>query len=172
MKKGFTLIEMLIYIGILTIIILFTIYFVSWGIKMSAKSKASQEVLENAKFAMEKIIFEIRSAKEIYTPTSVFDAHPGQLSLKTQQNLPEGENATYADFYLENEKIYLKRESQNPQALTSERVKVTNLVFRHLNSAFSTSSIQAELKIEYKTSSKKPEWQAQTFLISTATLRK
>jgi len=119
MKKGFTLIEMLIYIGILTIIILFTIYFVSWGIKMSAKSKASQEVLENAKLAMEKIVFEIRGAKEIYTPTSVFDAHPGQLSLKTQQNLPEGENVNYADFYLENEKIYLKRESQNPQALTS-----------------------------------------------------
>ncbi len=163
---------MLLYVGILTIIILLTVYFVSWGIKMNAKSKASQEVLENAKLAMEKIIFEIRGAEEIYTPTSVFDAHPGQLSLKTQQSLPEGENAAYTDFYLENEKIYLKREGQNPQALTSERVKVTNLVFRHLNSAFSTSSIQVELKIEYKTSSEKPEWQAQTSLISTATLRK
>lgn len=169
--KGFTLIELLVSVGISAVIISAIVYFVSWGIKMNIKIRVNQEVIKNAEPAMEQIIFEIRHAQNIYTPTSNLGSHPGQLSLKSALNIPQGETYAYVDFYLEDEKLYLKREGENPQALTSEKVKVTNLVFKHLNSDISSSSIQVELGLEYKSPSLRPEWQAQISLTSSAGLR-
>jgi len=170
-NKAFTMIELLVYVGILLIVISVVAYCVSWGIRMNAKIRVNQEVLENAKLAMEEIVFEIRNSQGVYAPTSVFGTNPGQLSLKTTLNSPTGERETYLDFYLENDKIFLKKESHDPYPLTSEKVKVTNLVFKYLNPDISSSSIQIDLKVEYKNPSSDPRLQSWVFLTSSANLR-
>jgi len=174
MKKlqplGFTLTEVLVYVAILSIIILAISGFLTWTMRTNTKAKAMRETQDNARRAMEIMTYEIKEAKSIYTPTSVFDSHPGQLSLETAKYLPEGEKSTYIDFYLCGTQLCLKKESQNPIALTSNRVEVKNLVFSQIVTG-SAPSIQINLKIDYKTEAARPEYQASFITTSTVSLR-
>lgn len=149
-SRGFTLIELLVYMAVfamlLTTISLFTIAF----IKSTAKSRIKKEVSYGTYSAMKTMLYEIKRANSVYTPTSVFDSHSGQLSLETSQALPPDEEITYVDFYLDNNsKLYIKREGQNPQLLISESLKITNLEFERLASA--SESIRINLTVEYDT---------------------
>lgn len=114
---------------------------------------------------------EIKEAKSIYFPTSVFDSHPGQLSLETIKYLPEGEIKTYIDFYLCGTQLCLKKESQDPIALTSDRVKISNLIFSQIATTSTIPSIQINLKIDYKSPAARPEYQASFNTTSTISLR-
>ncbi len=170
-QKSFTLIEVLIYIAVLSIIILIVSAFFLWAIRSNAKTTAMREVLDNARRAMEIMTHEIKEAKSVYAPTSVFDSHPGQLSLEAKRYLPTGENTTYIDFYLCGSRICLKKESQNPIALTSDRVEISSLVFSQVATTSTTPSIQINLKVDYKAPAQKPEYQASFVATSTASLR-
>jgi type II secretory pathway pseudopilin PulG len=170
-KKGFTLIELIIYVATLAMVITLLTLFVFNLIKVQAKIRIGKEVSENSQRAMEIILWEIRHAQGVYPPTSFFDSHPGQLSLETTKNTPPGEETTYLDFYLdENDRLCLKREGAEAEPLVSENVKINNLVFNHLI-ASSTESVRIELSAIYNHPSEKITYQATTTLISSASLR-
>jgi len=169
-QKSFTLIEILVYIGVLSIIILVLVSFVLWFLHSNTKAKVMREVLDNARRAMEIMTYEIKGAESIYTPTSIFDSHPGQLSLETSKYLPEGEETTYIDFYLCDTQLCLKKESQDAVVLTLDNVEVSNIVFTLIVSG-EVSSIQIDLKIDYKNPADRPEYRASVNLTSTASLR-
>jgi len=169
---GFTLIEVLVYIGILSIIVPAIFSFLIWSIHSSTKAKVMRETLDNARRAMEIMVYEIKEARTIYDPTSTST----QLSLETLHYLPGGERTTYIDFYLCGTQLCLKKESQNPIALTppialtSDKVEVSNLVFTQVVTG-QIPSVQIELKIDYKNPYNRPERQASVNLKSTASLR-
>ena len=165
-RQGFTLMEVLIYIAVLAIVFLAVSSFLTWSVKTSAKAAAIRETTDNARRAMEIMIYEIREAKGIYSPTSTST----QLSLETIHYLPAGENSTFIDFYLCGEAtgtICFKKESQNPIAITSDKVKVNNLIFTRISTT--TPSVQIQLKLDYKAQAQ--EHQTSIDLISTASLR-
>lgn len=126
-----------------------------------------REVLDNNQRAMETMLYEIREAKSVYTPTTTSN----QLSLETTHYLPSGETSTYIDFFLCGDRLCLKKESENPIALTSDRVKVTNLNFTQVATGAATPSIRISLRVEYNAPASKPEYQASLELTSTASLR-
>jgi len=166
--EGFTLMEILIYIAVLAMIFLAVSGFLTWTTKSGAKARAIREVADNARRAMEIMTNEIRGAAGLYGPTSA----PGQLSLETRNYLPADETSTYIDFYLCGEAtstICFKKESQNPVAITSDRVRVSNLKFFQLSTTI--PSIQISLNIDYKTSAQSAEYQASINATSTASLR-
>lgn len=169
-RKGFTLLEVLIYIGVLVIIILTISSYLIWFIQSSTKIKVMAETLDNARRAMETIVYEVREAESVYIPTSVFDSNPGQLSLETTKYIPTDEGKTYIDFYVSNGRLCLKKESQNPICLTSDRVEVANLVFSQIDTA-NSFSVQIDLSIDYKNPTGRPEYQSQVNLRSVASLR-
>ena len=170
-KKGFTLIELVIYTAAFAIIATLLTLFVFNLIRVQAKIRISKEVSENSQRAMEIMLWEIRHAQVVYTPTSVFDTSPGQLTLETSQNTPEEEDTTYIDFYLgSDDRLYLKREGQETEALTPEDIKINTLVFNYLR-VTGTDSIRIELSASYRSASLKPAYQATTTLISSASLR-
>jgi type II secretory pathway pseudopilin PulG len=166
MRKGFTLIETLVYIGVLTIIVGVVFSFLIWSVRSSTKIKVMREVSDNARRAMEIMVYEIKEARNIYTPTTTST----QLSLKTLYYLPTGEDTTYIDFYICGTQLCLKKESQNPITLTSDNVEVSNLVFSRIVTG-QIPSVQIELEIDYKNLSGRPEYQASANLKSTASLR-
>lgn len=166
MKRGFTLIEVLVYIAVLAIVIVAVSSFLIWATHSNTKVKAMRETLDNARRAMEIMSYEIREAKSIYTSTTTSN----QLSLETTHYLPEGETLTYIDFYLCDNRLCLKEESQNPIALTSDRVEVSNLVFSQIITG-TAPSVQIDLRIEYKNPTGRPEYQASVNLKSTVSLR-
>ena len=163
---GFTLIETLVYIGILSIVVTVIFSFLVWSVRSATKIKVMRETSDNARRAMEIMVYEIKEARNIYTPTSTST----QLSLKTIHYLPTGENTTYIDFYICGTQLCLKKESQSPIALTSDNVEVNNLVFTPVVTG-QIPSVQIELKINYKNPSGRPEYQASADLKSTASLR-
>ena len=150
----------------------FLISFVLNLIGVQAKIKINKEVLENNQRAMETMLSYIKESQDIYTSTSYFDNHPGQLSLETRRNTPEGEEVTYLDFYLdENERICFKEEGSDAIALTSEKVRINNMIFNYLIDSNNNKSIRIELSAVYRNSSNKINYQATSTLISTANLR-
>lgn len=167
--KGFTLVEALVYIAILSIVILSISVFFIWAIRSDAKSQVMAEVVYNAERAMAVMIHEIKESQAIYTPTSLFDAHPGQLSLVTNKYLPQGEADSYLDFYLCGSQLCFKKESQQPVFITSNNVAITNLVFSEIVSG-QTPSVQINLTVDYINPQAKPEYEASISLQSTVSL--
>lgn len=160
------MIEVLVYIGILSIILGVVFSFLIWSVHSSTKINVMRETSDNARRAMEIMVYEIREAITVYTPTSTST----QLSLQTLHYLPVGEDTTYIDFYICGTQLCLKKESQKPIALTSDKVEVTNLVLTPIVTE-EIPSVQIELKIDYKNPSNRPEYQASANLKSTASLR-
>lgn len=165
MRRGFTLLEILIYISVLAMVFLAVSSFLAWSTKLSAKATAIREATDNTRRAMEIITYEIRGAKSVYTSTS----NSAQLSLETTRYLPVGETSSFVDFYICGTAICLKKESQDPVAITSDSVEVNSLIFTQISTT--TPSVQIQLKLDYKTSAVRPEYQASVEATSTASLR-
>jgi len=168
-EEGFTLLELLIYISIFIILIAVITLFSVTLIKSVNKNYIKKEVAGSAYTAMKTMLYEIKMAKDVYAPTSVFNAYPGQLSLETTQDTPDGENTTYVDFYLDNNgKLCVKREGRDTEYLISENLKVSNLDFEYLSSV--SKSVRINLTVLYDTSN--PEYQYLYTLTSTGTIRR
>ncbi|OGD34501.1 hypothetical protein A2988_03210 [Candidatus Azambacteria bacterium RIFCSPLOWO2_01_FULL_46_25] len=170
-ERGFTIIETLIYASLVSIVAGVLTVSVANNLKAYNKSEARQNVLANANAALKLIMDEVKYAKSIYTPTSVFGSANGQLSLETVQNAPTGENTTYVDYYLDGGRIYEKREGQAALPLTSDRVFTTSLLFTRSVATSTKDSITVEIGAKINTASGLLESQASTTVQSTAALR-
>lgn len=170
-KKGFTLVEMLIYIAVLSTVILTVSSFFLWIVRLNGKAKAMREVTDNAQRVMGVLSLEIKEAKSIYAPTSVFSTSTGQLSLETTKYLSSGETQTYIDFFLCEKRLCLKKEGQDPIALTSDSVEVKAMEFNQIATTSTIPSIRVSLTIDYKAPAEKPEYFASINTTSTVSIR-
>src|SRR3989338_25315 len=163
-KNGFTIIEVVVSVTIFSLISLAIMsFFISMN-SSNLKTKADREAGENARSVLDQIVYEVKGAKSIYTPTT----SSNQLSLETIKYLPDGENNTFIDFFICGSAICLKKESQNPVALTSNSTQVTGLTFTQIaNVAF--VSVKIDLTVTYPNSD--PNAAASINLTSTASLR-
>lgn len=143
-SKGFTLIELLVYISIFSVVFAIIISFVTWAYQTNIRSAVQRELSEDIRNVMNVMSKEIRQAKNIYNPLST----ETQLSLRVLGNLPQGESYSYIDFFLCENRVCLKKESQNPIALTSEKTEVNKLKFTIVNS----DSVQIFLSLKRKNS--------------------
>lgn len=167
MKNGFTIIEVIAYIAVLGIIGTSILTVLLWGIKTHTKSQVMQETTWNAKRAMDVIVQEIREAEGIYSSTTA----ASQLSLETSKYTPSGHATSFIDFFLCEEKLCFKRESQPAVVLTSNNVRVTQLSFREVRTAAAISSVQITLQVEYKNPNNRPELISSLELSSVASVR-
>ena len=117
---------------------------------------------------MKSIVYEIKRANDIYEPTSNLNSHPGQLSIITNYGIPAGEKYGYIDFYLENNRLFFKKEGQDAQLITSENIRVSELIFEHLPSPL--DSVKITLTFEYV--SAVPKYNYSYRLSSVANIRK
>lgn len=170
-SKGFTIIEMLMYVGIAGVVMTVITSLLMDNLKAYDKSVAQQNVFNNVNGALKTITDEIRYAKSVYTPTSVLDADAGQLSVETALQAPSGENVAYVDFYVDNGRIYEKRDGQNASPLTSERVFVEQLRFTERSAAANRDSVAVNIQARINTQSTNQKDQARVAVSSTAALR-
>jgi len=131
-NKGFTLIELIIYIGIVATVLVLATGF-AWNIiQGSVKTACYREVQQNARFAMEKITRAIRAGQN---PTTTFSVSSDILY-------------------------------QNGVAITTDRIKVTNLQFTAIANTY-----KINLGIEYNNPNGRNEYNASIDLESTACQR-
>ena len=168
MKKsnGFTLIESILYISLLAIF-LGGVLQLGWTVVNSrTKSYVTEEVNQNLRLSLQRILMEIKSADSINSVSAT------SLSLSKS-------NASYNPtvISLVSGKIKIGYGSvgncpiANPCDLTSNNVVVTYLNFVNLSSGKS-KNVQTSLTIKFNSSSPRPEWQFSQSLTSSAEIRK
>lgn len=151
-KKGYTLIEMLIYIALLGIIMVVIVGVFFTISRTNSRIVATIEINSNAYSAMERMIYEITNADNIYLPTSNFSnynyngAKAKQFSLVTKQAVSINERIAYIDFYLENNTIFMKQDGASPIALTSDNVLVDSVDFYYFKNG-DRESVKIDLTV-------------------------
>ena len=165
-EKGISVIEVLVYVGVFSLIMVIVTSFVFWFIRSNTKAKVMREVLDSSKKVMELITQEIKESEYIYLPTT----SATQLSLKTKKYPAPGEEFSYLDFYLCDSRVCMKKESQDPIYLTPENIEVNNLVFTQVKTG-NYLSIRINLGVNYNNISDRPEYEASIDLTSTASSR-
>ena len=131
-SKGFTLMELLIYVGIATVaIVVFTNFMVDVT-KNASKAKITQEVQQNARLLLSRMTQEIRTAKEIIYVTS------DQITFKNSSD-------DTITFYLNDDDVYYDINSSGPVSLINDQVRVTQLNFQQ-----NSDSVNIDLTVEQK----------------------
>jgi len=165
-EKGISIIEVLVYIGVFSLIMVIVTSFVFWFIRSNTKAKVMREVLDSSKMVMDLVTQEIKESDYVYLPTT----SATQLSLKTKKYSVPGEEFSYLDFYLCDSRICMKKESQDPIYLTPESIEVNKLVFTQVMSG-DYLSIRINLGVNYNNVSNRPEYEASVDLTSAASSR-
>lgn len=125
-NNGFTLLETLIYIGLVSVI---TSSFIAASyqiIDSRGRVQNQLELIENKKFLVEKLRWVLASNESINSPN--LDASGGSLSVN---KLNYGSNPMVVD--LSANQIRLTLGGGQPVPLTNSQVAVTNLAFTHQN---------------------------------------
>lgn len=142
-KSGFSLIESLIYIAILSVMSVVVVSVFVITAKSYSNLKTSRNINNSVITSLERITRAIKSADDVVVAESVFDTHPGKLVLQS--------NATTTEFYLSNETLRVKENTVDIGPLTQQESSIDNLVFKLLDNG-TTKAIRIEMtmSITYK----------------------
>lgn len=147
-QKGVSLVEVITYVSILTIIILIILSFFIWALRSNMRINAMKEVLSSNRTAMQIMTQEIMEANSIYYPTS----SSTQLSLETSKYKQTQEDISYIDFFICGTRLCMKKESLDPVAITANSVLVSGLRFDQISTS-SIPSVQIYLETRYNANS-------------------
>ena len=145
-NKGSTLVEILIYVAILGMVISSFIYFAVSISDSRGKVYVEQEVQANSRVALNLITQKILSANGVNVGSSVFDLDPGSLSLSMADG---AKNPTIISLTADDGQVQIQEGLSGAVSITSDEVRVTNLVFTNLTSTSDKPNIKIELTVEY-----------------------
>ena len=143
-KRGFTLIEMIIYISVLTVILVLIVSFIiSFGRAYNVL-RTTIRINNSAIVSFERVIREIRQANDVDTAASTLGTHPGRLVLTTT----DASSAPITlEFYINSSELMLRQDGVDVGSLTRSDVTVTNLVFR-LSDNGTSKAVKIEMTLE------------------------
>lgn len=168
-NRGFTLMEMVVYVALVAIVGTAIGIFAFNIIGIGARIKNNIQVLSSAQRAMETMVFAVRDSRSVYWPTSVFDSSPGQISLERTASSTSAEGTEFIDFFQCGESLCQKEEGKEPVNLTGSGTIITNLSFNYIQHGTSSSAVRITLELESAAQSR-GERSVQT-LVTTAKLR-
>ena len=148
MQKGFTLIEILIYVSLIGLV---SVGFINFALSTNlSRSKVFvvQETQANARVALDLISQKIRVSNGLNVASSTFDSDPGVLSLSMADNF---KNPTVIDLDQNDGVLQITEGTSTPETVTSDEVRVTNLVFTNLTSSSTREAIRVEFSVAYAT---------------------
>ena len=148
--QGFTLIELILYLGIAAgVITSLTLFSLTIG-GTRQKALVASEVQSNMRFANEIISQRIRAADGINIGPSTFGSDPGVLSLSMAD---ASKDPTIIDLTADDGILRIKEGASAAVPLTTDEVKVTNFQLTDLSAAASKGNIRFELTIEFDNTS-------------------
>jgi type II secretory pathway pseudopilin PulG len=144
-EKGFSLVEILIYIALIGGTMLTFFSFVNTISNSRNKVYAQEEVQANARMVMTTFRQIIKKANNLNVASSTFDVHPGILSLEMDDS-----NVNPTIFLLEDGVLYLKEGNSTSVAITGENIRISNLVFNNLSGSSQKENIKINLGLEFR----------------------
>ncbi|MFA6254410.1 MAG: prepilin-type N-terminal cleavage/methylation domain-containing protein [Patescibacteria group bacterium] len=148
-RDGFTLIELIIYLGILSIILVSMSYLMLDILGGQTKIYGNQDVNQNLRFISNYLIKDIRAASDI-----------NSLSADTLVLVMPGEDITY-NFDSAEDRLTRQLGSNEPVQLNSDRVEITGN-FSDLSYLNKAKEVGVYLVIFYKNPDNLPDYNAST----------
>jgi Tfp pilus assembly protein PilW len=147
-SSGASILEMLVYVGILVIIV------AAVGSAVLALSRvyrsivSEQQIEEGGQTALERILRETRGASSIDSVNSTFASTTGKLTLNTTDS---SGSATTVQFYISGQSLRVKEMGSDIGPLVPSGAKVTRFYLYSISTSVS-SAVKVELTVESGTS--------------------
>ena len=143
-KKGFSLVEIIMYISLLAVFVGAITWSLSVILHSYNKMKNERAIENSAMVSMNRMVQEIKNSKSVDLANTATSTQNGYLTLN---NFDLYQNPGNVKFYLLNNRIYEDKNGVTLGPLTSEDVNVSSLVFRYFTNASSTG-IKIEMAIQ------------------------
>ncbi len=137
-KQGFTMVENLLYIAIVSFLLL-GLAGLAWNaIEGGTRADLAEELSYNIKFAANSIRYEFKQAEQIINPA------PGE----TANNLTISVDGQEIAFDLNAGRLRMIADGQEPVSVTTEDVTVSDLKFRNVTQPGGTGAVKVNFTIK------------------------
>ncbi len=144
-KSAFSLVELILYIGITSAIVVVMMLFVVDFVEIRGEAEVDREVLENTRFIMDNLTRYAHDAQSVSTGT--FGSHPGSITFTADSGTVVIDTATKS---VGDQTIRFMQINTGAGAVqvTSDLVDVTNFVLNDLTRSTEPENIQIEFTIQ------------------------
>lgn len=143
-NRGFNLLEMLVYLGIMTLILIVVVNALVVVVLVQRDVKNLRIIEHSAVTALDRIVREVKDSNSIDFALSNLGSHPGNLILNTtdENGMPKT-----LEFVLESNILRYREDGDLRGPLTDKNARVTNLIFHYVPSS-AGYNIKIEMTIE------------------------
>ena len=142
-KKGFSLIEVLLYVGLFTMLSVMSMSALFQTIKAFNDLRISRDINDSSVRVMERLTRDIKSATAVDIANSTFSSSPGRLTLSTVN--ASGTLMT-VEYYVTGSSIHIKENGVDKGSLMSSKTTVNAVVFYYINTG-ATLGIKIDLHL-------------------------
>lgn len=146
MRRGFSLIEVIVYIAILAVLSTFAVNTLLLIHSSLAEIRVTRALNASAAVAVERMIRVIRDGRSVNIGASTFGSSPGVLALTGSES-----PALTHRFSVSGKALLLESGSNPAVRLTPSGVLVENLVFRLVTASTTSQAIKVELTLAAST---------------------
>lgn len=167
-KRGFTLIETILYVGILGLMASSLALFGFSVGSSRTKTAAAEEVNANIRTAFDVLASRVRSSNGVIDVFSVFGSDPGAIAL----GMPDpAKNPTVFRLNADDGVLEIKEGAGPWMPLTSSAVRVTNFIFEKASAPGMPESIVFDIAVEHADTSGSADYRFTQSVHSAVTLR-
>jgi prepilin-type N-terminal cleavage/methylation domain-containing protein len=166
-QRGFTLIELVIYLGIVGLVLVSATLFAYEFVASQSKAAAYEEVNRNARYAIARIGLEIREASDLNVGASTLGSSPSTLSLASASGPI---NPTV--FTVSSGALNIQQGAGAVTPVTNAQVEVTEFLVEDLSVSGKTKILRVRLGVKAKNPSDLVDVRAETVVETTAKIRK
>lgn len=143
LERGFTLVEMLVYVAMLAILSVLAIQTTLSMTRAFADLRVSRDLNSSATALFERITRDVRGAYDVDEAQSTLGANPGRLMLGTKD--AAGANTTI-EYYVENGLVKISEGGVAQGAIMTTSTSVTSFVVREISN-LNTDAVKVEATI-------------------------
>jgi type II secretory pathway pseudopilin PulG len=136
-KKGFTLVETIIYMAILIVLLAVIVNSVLLLTTHYRAVRNTREMEDSAIATFERMTRDIKDADGFIASSTVLQVANGSLAL-FKQDIASGQSTT-TEYYVENDRLYVRENGIVLGPLTKQSINVTALIFRRIDTGESTA---------------------------------
>lgn len=136
-QKGFTLIETIIYMGILVVILLIVTNLLIASSSFSQEETARLEIQKNGRFAIERIIRDLQASQAVNIPDTSVPTNHLVIS-----------NPTQITYNISNNRL-VRVDSTSTENVTDNQVKIDSLSFSRIENSGGRATIKMDLTVNY-----------------------
>lgn len=142
-QSGISLVEMVIYVSLFSVISLFTINALLESVKAFTNLRISRDINDSSAKIMERMTRDIRSATAIDLANSTFNADPGRLTMTTYN--ASGTPMT-VEYFMSGNALHVRENGTDKGSLLSSRTSISGVLYKYINNG-NTIAVKIDLHV-------------------------